>query len=115
MATIYHNFPIHSSPELVFEAISTAKGLDSWWSKHCSGDPTIGASYSLDFGPDYQWMAVVTKCTFPNVFELEFVQSDLDWNGSKVGFLIEPNGNYTQFKFYHTGWSTTNENFKISS
>ncbi|MFZ7139511.1 MAG: SRPBCC family protein [Bacteroidota bacterium] len=115
MLTIYHNFPIRTTPELLFEAISSPRGLDAWWSNHCSGNPAMGANYSFDFGPEYQWIAVVTSYEFAKAFELEFVQSDLDWNGSKVGFLIEPDGEFTQLKFYHTGWPTLNEHFKISN
>lgn len=115
MPDINHIFPINASPARVFEAISTAKGLDSWWSKHCLGNPTVGAQYSFDFGPDYQWLAVVTKCTVAVEFELEFFQSDSDWNGSKVGFLLAPNGKYTQLDFYHCGWPQDNEHFRISN
>lgn len=33
MADIFYYFPINTSIDKVFEAISTPKGLDKWWTK----------------------------------------------------------------------------------
>jgi uncharacterized protein YndB with AHSA1/START domain len=76
MAEIYHEFPINASPSRVFDAISTADGLDSWWTKTSEGTPVEGSEYKLGFGPEYDWRAVVSNCTRDSEFELTFNKAD---------------------------------------
>ncbi len=45
MPDIFHDFPVKVYPDRVFEAISTPRGLDAWWTKKSSG------RHELWFGP----------------------------------------------------------------
>lgn len=115
MPDIFHHFPINAPSEKVFESISTPKGLDRWWSESARGKAAMGEKFHLSFGPGYNWSAVVTKFIYGKEFELTMLESDSDWEGSKVGFnLAEVNG-VTQVRFYHTGWKEANEHYKIST
>src|SRR5438094_115529 len=60
MPDILQDFPIKADAGPVFEAVSSAEGLDHWWTETCSGQARLGASFDLGFGPDYQWRAKVT-------------------------------------------------------
>jgi len=60
MADIVHYFPIKASAAQVFQAISTPRGLSTWWTKSSAGEPVEGAEYELGFGPEYEWRAVVS-------------------------------------------------------
>ena len=115
MPDIYHSFPIHSSPSKVFEYISSSKGLDKWWTKSCIASPEKGGEYLLDFGPDYQWKALVIKYLKDQNFELRFTEADADWIGTILGFSLMPVNGSTDVQFYHTGWPKANDHFKISS
>jgi uncharacterized protein YndB with AHSA1/START domain len=116
MPDIFHNFPINASAEKVFNGVSTAKGLDNWWTKSSEVAPKFGATYTLDFGPGYTWKAIVTKFEANKEFELQITEADADWLGAKVGFLLSAKGNnLTDVNFYNTGWPTANEHYKISS
>lgn len=114
MADIYHDFPIQAPPERVYEAVSTPGGLDAWWTKRSAGTPSAGAEYELWFGPEYDWRARVTKAVAPAEFELQLTKADPDWLGSRVGFHLERAAGATQVRFYHTGWPTPNEHWRIS-
>jgi hypothetical protein len=49
-----------------------------------------------------------------STFELQIARADVDWMGTRVGFhLQEKNGN-TNVYFYHIGWPTQNEHWRIS-
>jgi uncharacterized protein YndB with AHSA1/START domain len=61
MADILQDFPIQASPSLVFAAVSEPALLDEWWILRSTGRPAVGTTYELDFGPRYQWRAVVEK------------------------------------------------------
>jgi len=114
MADIFHDFPIVTSSECVFRAISTSEGLDTWWTKRSSGVPQEGAVYELWFGPEYDWRGKVTRYRPDAEFELEMVRADSDWLGTRVGFRLEPRDRRTWVRFYHTGWPGTNEHYRIS-
>ena len=114
MPDILQDFPIRASPERVFDAISTPAGLDAWWAIRSSGSPARGNVYDLDFGPDYQWRAVVTECAAPHRFELKMTDADADWSGTTVGFELAPSPRGTFVRFYHRGWPDANEHYRIS-
>ena len=75
MADIFHQFPINAPLDKVFEAVSTPAALDAWWTRHSSGKASEGEGYTLYFGPEYDWSAVVSRCV-PHT-EFEFLLSDV--------------------------------------
>jgi uncharacterized protein YndB with AHSA1/START domain len=115
MADIFHNFPIESTAEKVFEGISLSEGLDKWWTKTSAANPAPGGIYTLNFGPEYIWKAMVSEYVKDKVFELKMTEADADWLGTKVGFNLIKGQSQTEVNFYHTGWPQKNEHYKISS
>ena len=114
MADIFHHFPIKASLDKVFLTLSTPAGLDSWWTKSSSGEPGQGAEYELGFGPGYEWRAVVSRCVPNAEFVLTLTSAEKDWQGTRVGFLLEEKAGLTQVSFHHTGWPEANEHYRIS-
>jgi uncharacterized protein YndB with AHSA1/START domain len=114
MPDILLEFPIKATPDRVFEAISTPAGLDAWWTLRAAGKPEAGAVYDLGFGPGYDWRARVTRYEPARAFELEFVEADIDWTGTRVGVELESRGALTRVSFHHTRWPTANAHFRIT-
>ena len=115
MHDILHDFQIEAKPVEIFRAISTSKGLNSWWTLNSSGIPEEGELYNLDFGPDYQWTARVVKVDNPNILEWKMEKSDDDWKDTIVGFEIIGNGTHSHVKFYHKSWAESNDHFRRSN
>lgn len=115
MADILHYFIVHAPAKKVFTSLSTAEGLDTWWTQKSSGIPALGREFKLWFGPSHHWRAVVTQCVSDKFFELEMTQADADWQGTKVGFHLEEQAGETRVRFHHTGWPTVNDHYQISS
>ena len=115
MSDILQDFPIAAPPNRVFDTISSPEGLDQWWTLRSNGTPEVGTSYELDFGPAYQWRAEVTKADPGSAFELRMTSADSDWAGTVIGFELQPSEYGTQVRFYHRGWPTPNEHFRISN
>lgn len=116
MPDIFHNFPITAPIQKVFERISTPQGLDTWWTSRSSGTPAPGFEYTLWFGPEYDWRAIVSACIRDEKFELKMTQADNDWIDTRVGFILEKeDDNNTAVRFYHTGWPAMNDHYKTSA
>ncbi len=115
MADILHDFPIKASAQRVFQGISTPNDLDAWWTKRSSGEAKDGAAYTLWFGPEYDWRAIVSRCIPNKEFELTMTVADKDWTATRVGFFLTENNGITQVRFYHVGWPESNEHYRISS
>ena len=114
MADILQDFPILVPPNRVFEAVTQPSLLDQWWTLRSSGQPTIGATYELDFGPSYSLARFVTRSWPGEAFELRMTHADRDWMDTLVGFDFSPSGSGTQVRFYHRGWPEANEHYRTS-
>jgi uncharacterized protein YndB with AHSA1/START domain len=114
MPDILHDFPIKAPPTRVFAAVSTANGLDTWWTKSSNGTPATGEEYALSFGPEYEWRARVTRCVPDKEFEVEMTHADADWTGTRVGVRLDPRDGATWVQFHHSGWREANEHYRIS-
>lgn len=114
MPDIFSDLPIQAPIERVFDAVSTPAGLDTWWTKTCTGAPVEGAEFSLGFGPGYHWRARVTRCRPNTKFELQLTDADADWMGTRVRFQLDASGDSTQLRFSHIDWPTANEHWRIS-
>lgn len=115
MADIFHYFPINAPADKVFECISTPTGLDKWWTESSEGKSAIGQEFQLHFTAKYHWSAVISKFRPDTELEFTMTKADEDWIGSKVGFRLTPKANHTDVQFYHTGWKTDNEHYRISN
>lgn len=114
MPDILQDFPIRVAPARVFDAVSQPHHLDQWWTIRSTGEPAVGTSYELDFGPGYLWRAVVTRSVPGEAFELRLRHADGDWTGSLVGFDLSPSASGTRVRFSHRGWPEANEHYRTS-
>ena len=114
MADIFHNLPIKGSSRKVFEAISTPLGLNAWWTNNCRAIPSKHAAYELEFGPGYLWQATASEWLPDSTFELQIIDGDDDWRGTRVGFRLIETDDVTNVAFYHLGWPENNEHYQTS-
>lgn len=115
MPNICMNVTIRGSASSVFEAISSARGLDAWWTLEAAGEPLPGASYRLYFGPGYDWLAEVTGCTPDRSVEWTLTRADTDWTGTRVSFRLEDVNGSVLVRFCHSGWANCNDHFLRST
>ena len=115
MPDILQDFPIRAPIQRVFDAVSSPHGLNQWWTETCDGECTVGASYLLGFGPEYQWRASVTRCEKNTTFELTMAECDADWQTTRVAFTLSPTRDGTHVRFEHIGWPEANAHYRIST
>lgn len=112
MPDILYEFPVAASAGRVFAAVSTAEGLDAWWTLAAG---VAGDSYALGFGAGYEWRAEVVERVDNVAFVLRMTVADEDWRGTLVGFRFSEREGVTWVGFSHTGWPEANPHYRVSS
>ncbi|MFN0174428.1 MAG: SRPBCC family protein [Saprospiraceae bacterium] len=115
MAKIQHQFIVSAVAEKVFEAFCTPQGLDSWWPLHSAGKPEKGNIYTFYFGPQYDWRASVISVKPNRALTWQMTQAMEDWIPTRVGFRLQEKNGQTTVYFFHEGWQSANEHFRISN
>lgn len=115
MPDIIHLLEIQATPDQVYAGVTTPSGLSAWWTRGAHGSARTGTSYQLDFGPGFEWQAIVTLAEAPKCFELEMTKADEDWKGTRIGFELQEVESGTRLCFAHRGWRTANDHFLRSN
>jgi uncharacterized protein YndB with AHSA1/START domain len=113
--TIYHNVEINTTADNIYNAITSADGLEKWWPLKSTGMPIIGGVYTFYFSPEYDWAAQVTHCEANKYMEWTMLQSDEDWHQTSLVFKIEPSTQVCILSFEHRGWREANDHFRRTS
>lgn len=114
MPDILLNFPIRAAQADVLRAVSTPEGLDRWWTDRSEGTPSPGTTFRLQFGPEYDWRAVVRSFDGSGAFELEMTEADAEWIGTRIRFELSAAEGLTHVRFCHTGWPGVSEHYRVS-
>jgi uncharacterized protein YndB with AHSA1/START domain len=115
MADILHKIGIRSSsPAKVYAALTTLEGLSGWWTNDTRGESgSVGGAIVFRFSADGKEIGAFAM----RVIELapesrvlwQVADGPEDWIGTKIGFDVHQDGNYTIVLFKHQGWKETGE------
>ena len=111
MADIIHSISIKASPEAIFDAITTQKGLSSWWTEHVKAEPTEGSTATFGFNDgEIEFHMHVDELT-PGACVRWTCSSDFpDWNGTTLRFDIAVRDDGVAMAgFRHMGWESGSE------
>lgn len=104
MADILHRIGVeHSTPQRVYDALSTLDGPSGWWAEKTTGDTGPGGVLEFRFGPGGIDMQVV-ELDPGRVVRWEVVGGPEEWIGTEVRFDIRQDGDWTIVLFRHEGW-----------
>ena len=99
MPDILHRVGIRTTPDRVFESVSTIDGLAHWWTTEAKGEPRQGGT--IDFG----FSAMQVMESRPNsLVHWKCVRGPEGWVGTEVSFQLKPEGDQTWVIFRHAGW-----------
>jgi len=115
MCSILHDVYINKIPAIVFDAITTANVLCSWWTLNSSGSPVLHSVYRFYFSPEYDWRGTVTHVEYAKSIAWKMTHADDDWTDTSFGFNLNPHAGGTLVEFYHRDWNSTNDHFRRSS
>jgi uncharacterized protein YndB with AHSA1/START domain len=98
-----------SSPEAAYKALTAIDGLAGWWTTDTSGDGKPGGIIKFRFGELGGFDMKVAALEPGRHVLWEVVDGPAEWVGTKVGFDIRQDGDYTIVLFKHAGWKEPGE------
>ena len=93
-----------TSPQEVYQALSTIEGLSSWWTTDTHGDPDTGGTIVFRFGGDDGFDMLVRELVPAKGVAWEVVAGPEEWIGTEVTFDIHQDDEWTIVLFEHHGW-----------
>ena len=104
MVDILHKVGIKaSSPDGVYQALTTLDGLSAWWTDDTGGDSKVGGVLQFRFGAGGFDMKVLELEPARKVLWL-VVEGPEEWIGTKISFELEQRDGWAIVLFKHLGW-----------
>jgi uncharacterized protein YndB with AHSA1/START domain len=114
MADIIHRVGIKAPVAKVYEALSTVKGVASWWTKETSGSSNVGGTMEVRFlsldGKEIGGMKMQVAELDPHKkVRWRFLAGPEEWIGTDAVFNLSQQGDYTIVLFGHNNWREAGE------
>jgi uncharacterized protein YndB with AHSA1/START domain len=104
MVDILHRVGVRdSSPEKVYDALTTIDGLAGWWTDDTKGSTDVGGVIEFRFPPGGFDMEVLENRPARGVTG-QVVDGPEEWVGTTVDWELRQDGDYTIVLFKHQGW-----------
>ena len=111
MPDIRHLVFIRSTPEKIYEAITTQQGIASWWSIHNNAKLEVGSTYRISFGGDYFKDIKITELVPNKKVSWQILDAHPEWINTTVTFDISMGTNSAELRFNHAGWNDYTDMF----
>ena len=104
MVDILHRVGVMtSSPDKVYEALTTVDGLAAWWTNDTTGSAEVGGVLEFQFPPGGFDMEVIEQQPAARV-GWKVVAGPPEWVGTTIDWQLHQDGEYTIVMFKHEGW-----------
>jgi uncharacterized protein YndB with AHSA1/START domain len=105
MVDILHRVGVKpSTPEKVYEALTTVDGLAGWWSTDVKGNGDVGGVLQFRFPPVGGFDMEVLELKAAERVVWQVVDGPEEWIGTTVEWDLRQSGDYTIVLFKHQGW-----------
>ncbi len=108
MADILHRVGIRAPVNAVYQALAARDGLAGWWTAGTHGESKVGGVLQFRFSHD----GIERGGADMRVLELEpgkrvlwqVIAGPAEWVGTRIGFDLRQDGDYTIVLFGHRDW-----------
>ena len=104
MEHIKHNLMIDCKPEKVYNALTTEKGIQGWWTADTIIEPRIGSIAEFIFGSRYHNKMKITDLQPDKRVAWLCMEGNHEWVGTDFTFDIENTEGKTLLRFGHNNW-----------
>lgn len=111
MAAIKHLLVIKATPDVVYDAITTQKGLAGWWTVKSTSEEKVGGMNTFAFSAEYYNEMKVLQMTPNTLVEWECLVGDKEWIGTHLYFNLEEKDGTTILRFSHEDWANETDFF----
>jgi hypothetical protein len=109
MVDILHKVGIKtSSPDHAYKALSTIEGLSGWWTDDTQGQTKVDGVLKFRFGAGGFDMKVLELDSAKRVL-WQVVDGPEEWIGTRIGFDLRQEGDWTIILFKHEDWKESVE------
>jgi uncharacterized protein YndB with AHSA1/START domain len=100
MKTIHHVVEIGVPREQVYDALTTAKGLASWWTTQVKADTSVGGIVDFTFEDGFHPDMRITELTPPSAVRWQCVGGAAEWADNRFDFELVPTDTGTRLRFW---------------
>jgi len=108
MVDILHRVGIKSSTDAVYRALATREGVAGWWTNNTQGESKVGGALRFSFsagGAEIGGFEMKVLDLDPAKRVLwQVVGGPEEWIGTRIGFELKQEGEYSIVLFKHQGW-----------
>ena len=104
MPDILHKVDIKTNPNDTYKALTTLDGLSGWWTTTTQGNPNVGGTIAFRFGELGGFDMKVLELEPGKRVLWQVVAGPEEWLGTRVGFDLRRDDDYTAVIFKHQGW-----------
>ncbi|HRP54794.1 SRPBCC domain-containing protein [Agriterribacter sp.] len=113
--SIYHRLLIEAPAETVYEALTTQKGLQGWWTPETIAKPEPGSIARFAFGASYFKEMKIEELKPYSKVKWLCLRAQEEWIGTTLSFELEPHAKGTVLLFHHDGWKAFTPEFASCS
>jgi uncharacterized protein YndB with AHSA1/START domain len=108
MADILHQLLIHSNPSKIYHALTDAKGLSHWWTRHVNAEPMVNSIAQFTFNHGNTVVRLKIVKLMPNrTVVWHCIAGFPEWEDTQISFDLEAIREGTLVHFSHRGWRRT--------
>ena len=110
MVDILHRVGVKTStPEKVYDALTTVDGLAAWWTEKTTGSTDVGDVIEFRFPPVGGFDMQVVELRPSERVSWRVVEGPDEWVGTTIDWDLAQQGDYTIVLFKHEGWKEPGE------
>lgn len=109
--TIYQKLTIQAKASVVYEALTSQKGISSWWIEDCDIKNKVGEINTLRFEGFPSTEMKIKKLKENKSVVWKCIGGDKEWKGTKLSFSIKEDENSSVLKFRHSNWKKQSDFF----
>ena len=108
MPEILHQLVIEVKPTAVFDAITTQKGLSSWWTTDVKAEPIVGSIAEFGFNSRATVFEIrIVGLDRPHFVRWHCMIGHAEWANTDLVFAMTTHRGGTVLRFAHRGWESS--------
>jgi uncharacterized protein YndB with AHSA1/START domain len=105
MVDILHRVGIRTStPDEVYEALTSVDGLAGWWTADTTGTSEVGGTLEFRFPPVGGFDMHVLELVPSQRVRWRVADGPAEWIGTTIDWRLRQDGDWTIVLFAHEGW-----------